>query len=129
MSNEVRELKQHINWLQDQLEDHASIDDLTQISDLLGDTNESVDALWKSVEGLCDIQRQFCDAQRQFCETQVLLLDAFRKLLDVLTPKNPPAPPPSIFDEVFNDLPKRAKRQKFKPKVVKNDQPDEPGAA
>jgi len=123
VSNEVRELKEHICWLEDQLDRSGNIEDqIALVSERLGD----IEALSKGVGDICGILKEQVDVQRQ-------LRDAFLKLVDALTPKSP-LPPPSPFD-IFDKLAeaeaarraKRPKRQKFKPKVVKNDQPD--GAA
>jgi hypothetical protein len=138
MSNEVRELKEHVRWLEDEV---GSV--VGHIEDQLDGVRNDIDAIWRSVESVSERIETICGIMKEQNDIQRQLSGAFQKLVDTLTPKSPPTPPPS-FDEILKEAlqeptrpprPPRPKRQKFKPKVVardvpsNTDQPDGPGAA
>jgi hypothetical protein len=145
MSNEARELNQHIDWLKDQLDYCNSIEtQLDEIKDDVDQISHDVSSLWNSVEGLCGILKDQIAAQKQLADAfleqsagQRRMADAFLKLVDVLAANRPaaPSPAPPAFNAMFDEMAKqtrpsgRTTRQKFKPKIVNNDEADKPKGA
>lgn len=142
MSAEARELNQHIDWLKDQLDWLGHIEDkLDEIKGDVGSTHNRLDDIESAVDGHTNKLNELVQAvnsnTNKLNEVVVAVnshADALRKLADALRPAAP-SPPPSDFAATFNETtaafmrPLRPKRQKFKPKVVKNNEPDKPGAA
>jgi hypothetical protein len=127
MSNEARELKEYIRWLEDGLGGLNNIEGrLDNIESQIDEISDRLDTTAKSISDICDVLREQCAVQRH-------LADYILKLADALAPKSPPEPMASVFNEIFPAMaprPKRPTRQKFKPKVVADsDLPDGPGAA
>jgi septation ring formation regulator EzrA len=149
MSNEVCELKEHVRVLEDRLDWFGNIEDQ------LGEIRDDIAGVYNSLNNInigevVDKLNEVVSAQNNVADKLNKVIDALNmlnsaqnnvtgKLNEVVralnnslgAAKQPAAPPP--FPEVFNDMmlkhPKHPKRQKFKPKVVKNDQPDGPDAA
>jgi methyl-accepting chemotaxis protein len=126
MSNEVRELKEHVRWLEDQQEwDNGIHASLNEIQDDVGNVHERLDKIYDVLESMRCVINQQSDAIKE-------LTAGFNAIVRVINAQSQPAKP--SFEQVSNgqpkqDRPKHPKRQKFKPAVVKNDQPDPPGAA
>ena len=100
----------------------------TSISDNI---YEAIDHNANILKGACDAINAHADILKKLLEAWNDLGDRFNSCGNAIreaTAAQATKPPP-IFDEFFNDLlpkpVKRPKRQNFKPKVVKNDQPDE----
>jgi ABC-type transporter Mla subunit MlaD len=127
MSDTNRELKEHARWLEDELGSLNNIEDrLDNIDGALDAVLENLDAMSKTVVGICDSLRNQCAIQQEMIDTQRQLTQAVLKLADALAPKSAPEPMASVFNEIFKETaPRRPKRQRFKPKVVTDNDPDE----
>jgi hypothetical protein len=116
---EVRELKRHIQWLEDRAEwDDGLGDAIDQINSKLDTVDENVNKMVDAVNHNANVLR--------------LMVDAFRQIVDAINRPATPRPPPP-FDEIFGALCDRGKRRpapkrpSSKLKVVKDDAPpDQP---
>jgi hypothetical protein len=122
MSNE-RELKQHVRWLEDQLDRSVNIEgQLDEISN----AHDRLDEMGNILKDTVGVLKK----QSYILKELVAALQGIGSAIKEGVAKQSAAPVmQSVFDQLLNDLTKRPKRQKFKPKVVNSDQPDEPGAA
>jgi hypothetical protein len=76
MTNELKELKQHIQWLEDECRDAVAVEDrLNEIDDRLDGINDGISKLVNAFNGIVDNFNRIADGLRE-----------------VLTPKSPPSP-------------------------------------
>lgn len=127
MSNEVRELKEHIRLLEDEA---GSLDHIEEQLDAIQD---ALGKVGNSLSGMCDMFERVCVVLKDQNDAQKILVEALQGIGSAIkeaAAKQSAAPAmPSVFDQLLNDLTKRPKRQKFKPKVVDSDEPEPQPAA
>jgi uncharacterized coiled-coil DUF342 family protein len=111
MSNEVRELKDHVQWLEHELGTSDRIEEqLNEIKDDISSAHERLDKI--------------CDAFNNVANVINAQSKAINALIEAHNSKQSRAAQ-SPFGQGFNSPPPRPPKQpKFRPKVVDKDQPD-----
>jgi methyl-accepting chemotaxis protein len=132
MSNEIRELKEHTRWLEDELSAAtAAQEDLDDIKGQIGETDRSIDCLLECVAEQGKVINELVSKFNEVCRLLNEQTDAINKLINASRSAVPitPAASKSAFaeneahPESFNGTskPPHPKRQNFKPKVVANE--------
>jgi ABC-type nitrate/sulfonate/bicarbonate transport system substrate-binding protein len=125
MTAELKELRQHVRWLEDEVSNATAVDDaLDKIEICLEAINDTLEKHANELEQLVDAINRAGDFINRNS-------DVLQKLVEVLaTPK----PQPSMGDAVFKPSEPKQRAAKPKPRkpklsVVSKDSDDGPGAA
>jgi methyl-accepting chemotaxis protein len=117
MSSEIREIKEHTRWLEDELSAATAVqEDLDDIKGQIGKTDRSIDCLLECVAEQGKVINELVSKFNEVCRLLNEQTDAINKLINASRPAVPSTP-------AFNGTskPPHSKRQKFKPKVVANE--------
>lgn len=107
MTAELKELRQHVRWLEDERLDAGAVEKhLDEIDDRLNEIHERLDKTNDGLKTLADAFNGIADALKMIADG-----------LNALAPKSPPPPPPPMGD-ILNEF--------FKPTNGRKDRPAKP---
>jgi hypothetical protein len=134
MTEELKELKEHIRWLEDERRNAVAAEDcLNEIDGRLDEVNDRSRQLLDAYNGIAGAINKNIEKLNELVDRANLHSELLRKLIDVLAPKTPPTPFDTLaeFFASTNSKGRAAKPKPRKPKlsVVSKDGDGSPGGA